>query len=370
MNCFNHKSPFFKFIFPLKNSGRPSLFSFSDSVRKVIRFALVFLWIGVLVLGPGIGASFAGDKKTRIKFSTLAPEGSSWMKQMRRLAEEVEQKTDGRVAFKFYPGGVSGDEKDVIRKIRVGQIHAAGFTGVGLGQILPEVRVLDLPFLFETDEQIQHVYEKLNDYFYDRFEEKGYILLGWVPVGWVHFFSAHKISSIGDIKKTKPWMWEGDPLVEATYNALGVKPVPLSITDVLMSLQTGLLDTVYASTQGALALQWFTKVKYMSRLRMGYATGAVLISKKKFNSLPEDCKPILKELSKKHLKQLVQTIQNDNATSIDIMRDNGVELIEMPEKKVIEEFHQAGALARKKLVGKLFSSELLQIVMKYLEEVK
>ncbi|MCH8313970.1 MAG: TRAP transporter substrate-binding protein DctP, partial [Nitrospinae bacterium] len=122
--------------------------------------------------------------------------------------------------------------------------------------------------------------------------------------------------------------------------------------------------------QGVLALQWFTKVKYMSRLRMGYATGAVLISKKKFDSLPEDSKPILKELSKKHLSQLVQTIQNDNAISIDILRDNGVELIEMPGKKVIEEFHQAGALARKNLVGKLFSPELLQRVLKYLEEVK
>jgi len=341
-----------------------------DSVRKASPFVLVLFLTFGLVLGPGIGVSYAGDKKTRIKFSTLAPEGSSWMKQMRRLAEEVEKKTEGRVSFKFYPGGVSGDEKDVIRKMRVGQIHAAGFTGVGLGQILPEVRVLDLPFLFETDEQVHHVYEKLSDYFYARFEEKGYILLGWVPVGWVHFFSAHKISSIGDIKKTRPWMWEGDPLVEETYSALGVKPVPLSITDVLMSLQTGLLDTVYISPQGALALQWFTKVKYMSRLRMGYATGAVLISKKKFNSLPEDCKPILKELSKKHLKQLVQTIQNDNATSIDIIRDNGVELIEIPEKKVIEEFYRAGALARKNLVGKLFSSELLQRVLKHLQEVK
>lgn len=329
---------------------------------------MVFLGIAFLLLGAG--TIHAGEKKTRIKFSTLAPEGSSWMKEMRRLAKEVDKKTEGRVTFKFYPGGVSGDEKDVIRKMRVGQIHAAGFTGVGLGQILPEVRVLDLPFLFDTDEQVQHVYENMSDYFYDRFEEKGYVLLGWVPVGWVHFFSTHKISSIGDIKKTKPWMWEGDPLVEETYKALGVKPVPLSITDVLMSLQTGLLDTVYVSPQGALALQWFTKVKYMSRLRMGYATGAVLISKKKFNSLPDDCKPILKQLSKKYLKQLVQTIQKDNATSIDIMQDNGVTLTKMPDKKVIEEFHQAGALARKNLAGKLFSPELLQKVLKHLQEVK
>ncbi len=338
--------------------------------NKITPLAVVLLWVAVLVLGPLGGESHGGDKKTRIKFSTLAPEGSSWMKEMQRLADAVKEKTEGRVTFKFYAGGVSGDEKDVIRKMRVGQIHGAGFTGVGLGQILPEVRVLDLPFLFETDEQIQHVYENLNDYFYARFEEKGFVLLGWVPVGWVHFFSTQKIVSINDIKKTKPWMWEGDPLVEETYKALGVRPVPLSITGVLMSLQTGLLDTVYASPQGALALQWFTKVKYMSRLRMGYATGAVLISKKKFDSLPVDCKPILKQLGKKYLKQLVQTIQRDNATSIDIMVDNGVELIDMPNEKMIGEFHKSGALARENLVGKIFPPELLQRVLNHLQEVK
>ncbi|VAX28655.1 TRAP-type C4-dicarboxylate transport system, periplasmic component [hydrothermal vent metagenome] len=365
MNCFNSKSHF-----SFSGKTRKAIFICKASVRKFSPFAVIFLWAMMLTVVAMGGVSFAGDKKTRIKFATLAPEGSSWMKEIRRLADAVEKKTKGRVTFKFYPGGVSGDEKDVIRKMRVGQIHAAGFTGVGLGQILPEVRVLDLPFLFETDEQVQHVYEKLNDYFYARFEEKGYILLGWVPVGWVHFFSTNKIVSVGDIKKTRPWMWEGDPLVEETYKALGVKPVPLSITDVLMSLQTGLLDTVYVSPQGALALQWFTKVKYMSRLKMGYATGAVLISKKKFDSLPADCKPVLKELSSKYLAQLVQTIQQDNAISIDILQDNGVQLIEMPDEKMIREFHQAGALARKNLVGKVFSAELLQTVLKHLRAVK
>jgi TRAP-type transport system periplasmic protein len=344
------------------------MFTFSNSMRKIFSYGLVLATAGFLLLSPGV--SFAEGKKTRIKFATLAPEGSSWMKEIRRLADDVEKNTDGRVTFQFYPGGVSGDERDVIRKMRIGQIHAAGFTGVGLGEILPEVRVLDLPFLFNTDQEIQHVYEKMNGYFTDKFEENGYVLLGWVPVGWVHFFSTQEIHSVEDIKKTKPWMWEGDPLVEETYKALGVKPVPLSVTDVLMSLQTGLLDTIYASSQVALALQWFTKVKYMSQLRMGYATGAVLISKKKFDSLPEDCKPILKKLSEKYLKQLVQTIQKDNGSSIKIMQDNGVQLTELPEKKVIEEFHQAGAVTRKNLAGKLFSPKLLETVLNHLQEVK
>ncbi|PIQ96268.1 MAG: ABC transporter substrate-binding protein [Nitrospinae bacterium CG11_big_fil_rev_8_21_14_0_20_56_8] len=311
-----------------------------------------------------------GGEKTVIKFATLAPEGSSWMEEMHRLAQEVEKGTGGAVSFKFYAGGVSGDEKDVIRKMRVGQLHGAGFTGVGLGEILPEVRVLDLPFLFETDGQIQNVYHKLNGHFSRRFEEEGYILLGWVPVGWVHFFSAQEIPSVEALRATKPWMWEGDPLVREAYQAMQVNPVPLSVTDVLMSLQTGLLDTVYSSPQGALALQWFTKVKYMSRLRMGYATGGVLITRRQFEKLSPEHQKVLREVSEKCLGDLVRLIQKENDKSIEVMQKNGVVLSPEPPSGEIAKFRQAGEVARKKLVGTLFSRELLETTLSYLKEVK
>ena len=178
---------------------------------SIIRFLILLLFVGI-----GVSPAEAG-KKHIIKFATLAPEGSSWMKSMRGLAEKIKKATDGNVTFRFYPGGVSGDEKDVIRKMRIGQLHGAGFTGVGLGQILPEVRVLDLPFLFSTDEEIQHVYSKMSDYYAARYEDKGYVLLGWVPVGWIHFFSQHPIRSVEDLRRSKSWMWEGDPLVEQAY---------------------------------------------------------------------------------------------------------------------------------------------------------
>ena len=221
---------------------------FKSTIRLLVLLAALFAGIGV--------SPAQADKKHIIKFATLAPEGSSWMKSMRRLAEKVKKATDGNVTFRFYPGGVSGDEKDVIRKMRIGQLHGAGFTGVGLGQILPEVRVLDLPFLFNTDEEIQHIYNKMSNYYSARYEDKGFVLLGWVPVGWIHFFSQHPIRSVEDLRRSKSWMWEGDPLVEQAYKGMEVQPIPLSITNVLLSLQTGMVDTVYSSTQGALALQW------------------------------------------------------------------------------------------------------------------
>ena len=321
-------------------------------------------------IAAGNSPAEAGGKKQRIKFATLAPEGSSWMKQMRSFSAEVSQQSDKAVSFKFYPGGVSGDERDVIRKMRIGQIHAAGFTGVGLGEILPEVRVLDLPFLFESDAQILHVYEKMNDYFSAKFEEKGYVLLGWVPVGWVYFFSKNNIQAVADLRKSKPWMWEGDPLVEKTYSALGVRPVPLSITDVLLSLQTGMIDTVYASSQGALALQWFTKIKTMSQIRMGYATGGVLITKRKFKQLSPEQQATLKNLGKRHLNQLGEKIRQENESSVKVMADNGVQLAGLPSAAELEEFRQAGANAREKLAGTLFPKKLLDRVLGIMKEVK
>lgn len=132
-------------------------------------FSVIF--IVVFLLGSLNSNAHAG-KKYVIKFSTLAPEGSSWMKAMRGLSKKIEKATDGNVSFKFYPGGVSGDEKDVIRKMRIGQLHGAGFTGVGLGTIFPEVRVLDLPFLFHSDQEVEYVYQAMTDYFAKRFEKK------------------------------------------------------------------------------------------------------------------------------------------------------------------------------------------------------
>lgn len=334
------------------------------------KFTIRILTLLAALLPIVVASPAQAGKKHIIKFATLAPEGSSWMKSMHKLSDKIKKATDGNVAFRFYPGGVSGDEKDVIRKMRIGQLHGAGFTGVGLGQILPEVRVLDLPFLFDSDEEIQHVYSKMDAYFKGLYEEKGYVLLGWVPVGWVHFFSQQPIHSVDDLRQSKPWMWEGDPLVEQVYKGLGVQPIPLSITDVLLSLQTGMVNTVYASTQGALALQWFTKVKHVTRLRMGYATGGVLISKKQFDKLPQPYQDAVKKIGAECLQELVELIQKDNLKAHKVLEKNDVNWVDLPSEKEKARFQEAGATARKNLAGKYFPAELLDQVLNHLKEFR
>ena len=224
------------------------------SYFKSLSVCLCILFFVAGFLLVGLDFDVYAEKKNVIKFSTLAPEGSSFMKSLRRFSGEIKKATDGNVVFKFYPGGVSGDEKDVIRKMRIGQLHGAGFTGVGLGAILPETRVLDLPFLFKSDQEVEHVYRAMNDYFVERFDKKGYVLLGWVPVGWIHFLSQKSIKTVADLRASKPWLCRRDSLVGKAYGGMNLQPMPVRI-DVLLSLQTGIVDTVYSSTQGTLVLQ-------------------------------------------------------------------------------------------------------------------
>ncbi|MBN1106114.1 MAG: TRAP transporter substrate-binding protein DctP, partial [Deltaproteobacteria bacterium] len=164
-----------------------------------------------------LSSSAQGAERTLIKFATLAPEGSAWMKTMREMDKTVREKSQGQVAFRLYAGGVAGDELDVLRKIRVGQIHSAAFSGVGFGGILPMVRVLDLPFLFRDYGEIDRVHEELEDYFSDRFREKGFELLSWAEVGNVHLFSQEPIRRIGDMARLKVWSWTGDPIAKETF---------------------------------------------------------------------------------------------------------------------------------------------------------
>jgi TRAP-type C4-dicarboxylate transport system substrate-binding protein len=316
---------------------------------------LLLVFIFTLIVNP------VYSQKYIIKFATLAPEGSTWLKVMNEFNEEIQNLTGGKVKFKIYPGGIQGDEKDVLRKIKFGQLHSAGFTGVGLGEILPESRILDVPFLFMNNEEVDHITKILFDEFSSKFEQEGYILLGWTEVGFVYVYGNVPIRSLSALKGIKMWMWEGDPIAEATFKALGITPIPLSITDVLTSLQTKLIEAVYASPLAAVSLQWHTRIKYMMNVPLADAEGAVLISKKQFDKMPEEYQQILRTKGQEHMNRLVKLSREDNAKSIELMRKNGIQIVEIPEEN-LNEFIKAGIKARQNLVGKMYSKELLDKV--------
>ena len=316
-------------------------------------------------------ANFSFAQKHTIKFASLAPDGSTWMNVMREFDQAIRKETNGQMGFKIYPGGVSGDEKDVLRKIRIGQLHSAGFTGVGLGEILPEVRIFDSPFLFKNYEEVDYINDKFYNKFANAFEKKGYVLLGWAEVGFVYIFTNTPVHNLEDIKKVKMWMWEGDPVAEATFKALGVNTIPLSVINVLTSLQTGMVNGVYISPLAILALQWFTKVKYMMEYPLADAAGAVLISKKKFNKLPPEFQQILLKNAKKYLTKLMKLGREDNSKAIETLKSNGIKIVSPPPADQLKMYEQKGKQARKLIVEKkLYSTKLVKEVEQALEEYR
>lgn len=304
-----------------------------------------------------------------LKFATLAPEGSTWVAVLKDLDKELREKSQNQVRFKIYAGGVSGDEKDVLRKIRLGQLHGAGFTGVGLGEILPEVRVMDLPFLFASPADVDKVENGMFDHFAKAFDKKGYVLLGWADVGFVYFFSQKPIGSWNDLKKTKAWAWEGDPVAGELYKALDISPVALSVPDVLTSLQTGLIDTVYASPLAAVALQWFTKVKVMMDIPLTHATGAVLVSKRFMETLTPQEQTLLKEVSRTHLRRLNALTREEQASAIAAIRQQGISVQAMAPAQA-QEFQALGRQVQSRLTGQLYSRDLLDNVTKLLGKTR
>jgi len=304
-------------------------------------------------------AAPASAQTTALKFATLAPEGSTWMKVLTELSKDLEKETGGKLKFKFYAGGVAGDEKDVVKKIRIGQLHGAGFTGVGLGEVAPETRLLDAPWLFRSRSELEVVRAKHAKELNAAVEKGGFVLLGWTDLGSVYVFSKNPIASPEDMRKEKMWVWEGDPIAQAAYKALGVNPVPLSVVDVMQSLQTGMINGVYGPPLGVVALQWHSKLKHIYPVPIAESTGAVLVSKKFYDALPADQKKILSDLSAKHLKRLNDLTNVENDKALEALKKQGLDLAADPGPATRRKYEELGVGARKELAGKLFSADLL-----------
>jgi len=322
------------------------------------RTALVALAAAVSLLFSGAPARAAKKPDTQIKFATLAPDGSTWMKTMRAIDDEVRRRTEGRVGFKFYPGGVQGDEKDVLRKIRFGQLHGAGFTGNGLGSIVSESRILELPFLFEDVQELDHARDALTEYFDRAFDAEGYLLLGWTDVGFVYILSQEPIRQPDDMNRYKMWVWSGDPLAEMFFKAFDISPIPVAAPDVLTSLQTGVIEAVYASPLACVALQWYTRVRYMTDVPVTYGVGACVVTKKALSGVSDADVAILREVSAPHLRRLTEKTREQNVEALDEMKKEGVEII-AADQAVRDDFFVRGRAAWSDGVGTLYSQELL-----------
>lgn len=285
-----------------------------------------FLALCVLLASAPLNA----ERTYLLKFATLAPAGTTWMNLLQEWADEVREKSRGRLIFKIYPGGVQGDEPDVLKKIRFGQLQGGAFTGYGIGNIYSPARVLELPFLFNNIDEIDYVRKRFMPEIEQGYRDHGFELVGWMEVGFIYFFSKNPITSLDDLRRQRIWHWQGDPIGRAFFDAAGIAPIPLSIIDVYTSLSTGLIDTVYSPPLGAIALQWFTKTNYITNVPMANGIGSLVVSRRFYQSLPQDLQKLLKTTGAKTGERLISATRRENRESLEVLRSKGMKFVLEP----------------------------------------
>ncbi len=262
-----------------------------------------------------------------LKIATVAPDGSHWMEQMRAGAEEIKQRTDGRVVVKFYPGGVMGNDAQVLRKIRIGQLQGGAFTGGGLAERYGALNLYGIPLLFRSLDEVDAIRAVLDSQLAEGLEKAGFVTFGFTEGGFANLLSNEPISSVEDMRRKKVWVPEGDQISFLAMQSLGLSPVVLPVTDVLTGLQTGLIEIAFASPVAALVLQWHTKVKYITKLPISYSMGIFAIESQAFEALSGADRDVVRDVMTRYMGQLDREAREDDRKADEVLRNSGIKTV-------------------------------------------
>jgi TRAP-type C4-dicarboxylate transport system substrate-binding protein len=266
-------------------------------------------------------------RAVEIKLATIAPEGSSWMKDLRAAGKEVADRTGGRVVLKFYGGGIQGPDKKVLRKIRIGQLQGGIFTANGLAERYPDMNLYGLALLFNSQAEVDFVRSKLDATLIAGLEQAGFASYGFAGGGFAYLMSNKPVKRLEDLRSQKVWLPEGDEASFAAMQALNLSPVVLPVTDVMTGLETGLLDIVASPPVGAVVLQWYTKVKYVTAQPLAYTMGVMAIDKQALAPVAAADQAVLREVMTRLYERLDAQGRTDNVKAEEALKANGLQFV-------------------------------------------
>lgn len=330
----------------------------------MIRFLCVLLLcLGTIGLSPAVQA-------VTLKIATLSPEGSSWMKLLRSHAKAISDQTNGEVKFKFYPGGVMGDDKAVLRKMRVGQLHGAVLTAGGLAQTYSDIVAYNMPMWFRGEDEIDHVRATMDDVLIAGLREKKFVGFGFAEVGFAYPMGQQPTSAISEVRKRKVWVPDNDPASLRAFEAFKIAPIPLPVADVLAGLQTGLIDSVASPPVGAIALQWYTQVEHAIDLPLLYVYGLFAIGERAFNRLSDEHQAITTKELRAAVNAADASARRDHESAKAALGNQGINWI-TPNPVELAEWNQLAAGARERIADSgLLSEEVYQQIESLLTEFR
>jgi len=302
------------------------------------------------------------------KIATISPDGTFWMQEMRAGAKEIKKQTQGRVEFKFYPGGVMGSDESVLRKIRIGQLQGGAVTAGSMTAIAPDIAIYELPYLFESLDQVDFVRSKMDGELIKELEKNGFVSFGLAEGGFSYMMSDEPLQTVADVRNKKVWLPSNHPVGEAVFSSADISPVPLPLSDVLTGLQTSLIDTIITSPIGAIALQWHTKINYVMDEPLTYFSALLVIDKKAFNRLKEEDREIVRSVMSDAFKRINEQNRKDNVAAKQALINQGIKFIRLSPDSA-KEWRQVGDMAMEKLEKQnKYSDKAYDELMNYLNE--
>jgi TRAP-type C4-dicarboxylate transport system substrate-binding protein len=314
-----------------------------------------------------LAAGSASAQTVKIKLGTLAPQGSTWHQLLQEMAADFAKASNGKVELKIYAGGTQGNEGEMVRKMSIGQLHAASISAIGLHEITPEPQAEDVPFMIDSYEEYDYVHEKVRGKLEELVAKKGYQVLQWGEVGFVYLFSTQPYKTPEDFGKGKVFTWNGDPGAEAAWKAAGFRPVVLSSTDLIPALSSGMINVVSEPPLYAYTTHIFDKANQMLDMHWGLLTGATVVRKDVWDKIPADVRTRLLAIAEDYGKRTRDDVRKQNDDSIEQMKKRG---LHVNEPANVEAWQQAAAKAAEVVRGKVVPAALFDEVKKYRDEYR
>jgi TRAP-type transport system periplasmic protein len=267
-----------------------------------------------------------------VKMATLVPDGSKWHLILKECAEKWKTLSGGRVVVRLYPGGVAGDDPDIVRKMRLGTLNAGVLTSVGLAEVDRSVYALGLPLVYDSYDELYWVLEQMRPKLEAGLLAKGFVVLNWVDVGWVHFFTQKPVATPDDLRALKLFTWAGDNDAVEVWKSAGFNPIPLPSTELATALQTGLVNALGVPPQVAVISQYYTKAKNMTDMSWQLLLGATLITKASWEKIPADVRPALLEATHEAGLRLRAEIKASGERDVEEMKKRGLNVVSVDDK--------------------------------------
>ncbi len=267
-----------------------------------------------------------------VKMATVAPEGSQYHLILREMAEKWKTASGGAVEVRLYPGSVAGDDVDVVRKMRLGTLNAALLTSTGVAAIDKTVYAMEIPMLYRSYEEVDHVLGKMAPKLEAALEAKGFVVLNWADAGWVRFFTKVPVTRPDEMKPLKLFAWAGDPEAIEIWKGAGFNPVPLPSTEISTALQTGLVAALPTTPQAAVILQWYTHARNMTDVKWAVLLGATLINKATWEKIPVAVRPALLAAAREAGARLREETRKSGDRDIQAMKKRGLNVVVVDPK--------------------------------------